>query len=187
MPRNATSLTSVWGWGGARGSFAEAWLPSLLSCGSVGDAQHHQVEIKSTSVAKPPVLVKEDCKSLQLGKVNGNFCPCDYINNIWGQRGVGGLRLAFATTMVLTPLKDQIKLNLLCPRIYLTRSVLLSSTSEVLGLLTVYRIRLFGSLPWADAGSIGMLLSKLKGFPAIPNLGQVFSWLTECQWAREQT
>lgn len=35
---------------------------------SVGGAQRSQVEIGSMSVAEPPILVKEDHKSLQLGK-----------------------------------------------------------------------------------------------------------------------
>lgn len=35
---------------------------------SVAGAQHCQVEIGSVSVVDPPILVKEDCKCLQLGK-----------------------------------------------------------------------------------------------------------------------
>ena len=35
---------------------------------NVGGAQHCQVEIRSMSVVEPPILVKEDYKSLQLGK-----------------------------------------------------------------------------------------------------------------------
>lgn len=86
-----------------------------------------------------------------------------------------GLRSAFSGMMSPMHLKDQMQFKLLPRNIsYLRSSLVRRSISKVLGLLTVYGTRLFGSLLWTDAYSIGMLLCKLKEFPAIPNLDHFF-------------
>lgn len=85
-----------------------------------------------------------------------------------------GLRPTFSGMMSPMHLKDHMQFKLLPRNIYLRSSLVLRGISKVLGLLTVYGTRLFVSLPWTDAYSIGMLLCKLKEFPAIPNLDHFF-------------
>lgn len=58
------------------------------------------------------------------GRGRGNSRPGDDGGGVWGQRGVGGLRLGFSSVMLLMRLKDQIKLNLACPQIpHVSRAV----------------------------------------------------------------
>lgn len=135
-----------------------------------------QDEMRSISVVEPPMLVKEGLWVLPTGKGRWNFCPYYYINQL-GLRAVDGLRPTFSGMMSPMHLKDHMQFKLLPRNIYLRSSLVLRGISKVLGLLTVYGTRLFVSLPWTDAYSIGMLLCKLKEFPAIPNLDCFFrSW-----------